>query len=259
MWLRFLVDKLQEVLALPVLILGSICLVIMLLGQWLRRIANQTSEEGERMVEAQFAAQTKALKQRYIADDQAFLAERVVAPELSLRALDDHDQIISKPVNLSAEDLLKRADDLIVPGNILAKKWSTESLGNSEEMIFLRNVALLHRDYQDSGLFRPTDTKMTTQLLGNLALADLKHRAFGRTPRESRQLRALDTSRSGSLVGWPLPLVQLHDPHHHGRNGQTPPRLQPPCDTTRASRKCTDRNSGRVSKLAGALTWRSPR
>ena len=204
MWLRWCVDKLQEILALPVLILGSVCLVIMIAGQWLRRIANQTSEEGERMVEAQFAAQTKALKQRYVTDDQQFLAERVVSPELLLRTIDDPDPNISKPLRCTAQDLLKQADEMIVPGNITAKKWSSETFGNSEEMIFLRNVALLHRDYQDSGLFRPTDTKMTTQLLGNLALADLRQRDFGRSASEARQLRSLDVARgAGVLFGGP--------------------------------------------------------
>lgn len=199
-WLRWCVDKLQEFLALPVLILGSICLVIMLLGQWLRRIANQTSEEGERMVEAQFAAQTKALKQRYAADDQQFLAERVVAPEILLRSMDDPEPHTAKSLRETSEELLKQADEAIVPVSILAKTWSAASIGNSDEMIFLRNVALLHRDYQDSGLFRPTDTKMTTQLLGNLALSNLRQWDFGRSIFEVRQLKSLDAARRTSVL-----------------------------------------------------------
>ena len=60
--LRGVVDRLQTLMGWPVIILGGICLVIWYLGAWFRKIANQSADFCERVVEAQFATHTKNLK-----------------------------------------------------------------------------------------------------------------------------------------------------------------------------------------------------
>ena len=59
------------------------------LGAWFRKIANQSADFCERVVEAQFAAHTKGLKSRRREQDAEFLAERVIDPEMLLRSADD--------------------------------------------------------------------------------------------------------------------------------------------------------------------------
>ena len=84
------VDKVQTLLGWPVIILGAICLVFWLLGAWFRKIANQSADFCERVVEAQFATHTKALKSRRRDQrDSEFLSRRVINPELKLRQSDD--------------------------------------------------------------------------------------------------------------------------------------------------------------------------
>lgn len=199
-WLAWVVTKLKLILALPVLILGAICLVVMLLGQWFRRIANQTSEEGERLVEAQFASLTRTLKQRYGTLDQCFLADRVVAPELYLRQLDDPHLETAPPIAGTAREMLDRAQSIVAGTKPGVRVSTDELLGTNEELLFLRSVALLHRDYQESGLFRPTDTRTSTQLVGNLALSNLRRLQRKMDARETRQLRAIDLARSGGIL-----------------------------------------------------------
>ena len=80
--LRGIVDKLQNLMGWPVIILGGVCLVFWYLGAWFRKIANQSADFCERVVEAQFAAHTKNLKSRLRDQDAQFLAERVIDPEL---------------------------------------------------------------------------------------------------------------------------------------------------------------------------------
>src|SRR4029077_3079374 len=94
---RGVVVKVQTLMGWPVIILGIICLVFWLLGVWFRRIANQSADFCERVVEAQFAAHTKTLKSRRRDQDAQFLAERVIDPELLLRSADDRITVPDSP------------------------------------------------------------------------------------------------------------------------------------------------------------------
>jgi hypothetical protein len=202
MLLESMARKLRAIFVLPVLILGLACLVLMVFGRWLKWLANQTSEEGERLVEAQFAAQTKLLKRSFVEGDFTFLNERVVLPELTLRSLDDENPSpdLLDP-NRSLEQL-RRARQATL-GSTSPSNPADEQ-GLTEETLFLRTVSLLHQDYQDSGLFRPSDTKMTTQLLGNMALANLRQSALALAEQDRHQLRRLDAARlAGGLFGGP--------------------------------------------------------
>jgi hypothetical protein len=182
---RAAVDKVQTLLGWPVIILGVICLAFWSLGGWFRRIANQSADFCERVVEAQFAAHTKSLKSRRRDQDAQFLAQRVIDPELLLRASDDR---IAMP-ELPAKD-----EGSANPG------WF---LFENREMAFLRNVRLLYQDYLDGSPLHRSDTKASIQLLGNLALSNLRRSHLGHLLREGRMLDRLDLSRAGSLFGGP--------------------------------------------------------
>jgi hypothetical protein len=182
---RGFVDWLQNLLGWPVIILGAICLAFWLLGSWFRKIANQSADYCERVVEAQFAAQTKNLKSQRRDQDAQFLAERVIDPELLLRSSD----------NLLAE-IYRSEGDAVVPSS------GTARLEN-RELIFLHNIRLLYQDYLDGSPFHRSDTRASIQLLGNLAIANLRRSHLGHLLREGRALDRLDLSRAGRLIGGP--------------------------------------------------------
>ena len=169
----------------PVIILGVICLVFWLLGAWFRKIANQSADFCERVVEAQFAAHTKSLKSRRREQDAEFLAERVIDPEMLLRSADD------------------RLPDVNQPGKDEEPPRTGRFLFENRELAFLRNVRLLYQDYLDGSPLHRSDTKASVQLLGNLALSNLRRSHLGHLLRESRTLDRLDLSRSGGLFGGP--------------------------------------------------------
>ena len=183
--LRDVVDKVQKLLGWPVIILGVICLGLWTLGAWFRKIANQSADFCERIVEAQFAAHTKSLKSRRRDQDAQFLSERVIDPELLLRSSDDRVAIPDGP---------GKDEDASRPGRFLFE---------NRELAFLRNVRLLYQDYLDGSPLHRSDTKASIQLLGNLALTNLRRSHLRHLLRESRMLDRLDLSRAGGLFGGP--------------------------------------------------------
>jgi hypothetical protein len=182
---RTVVVKIQNLMGWPVIALGIFCLAFWLLGAWFRKIANQSADFCERVVEAQFATHTKALKSRRHDQDAQFLAERVIDPELLLRTSDDRDPNLGH----SSHD---NESGQASPG------WF-----ENRELAFLRNVRLLYQDYLDGSPLHRSDTKASVQLLGNLALGNLRRSHLDHLLRESRTIDRLDLSRAGGLFGGP--------------------------------------------------------
>jgi hypothetical protein len=182
---RPVVVTVQNLLGWPVIILGVICLGFWALGAWFRKIANQAADFSERVVEAQFAAHTKGLKSRRREQDALFLSERVIDPELLLRSSDDRIAMPSGSAGAGAAG---------------QPVWF---LFENRELAFLRNVRLLYQDYLDGSPLHRSDTKASVQLLGNLALTNLRRSHLRHLLRESRMLDRLDLSRSGGLLGGP--------------------------------------------------------
>lgn len=183
------VDAVQRRLGWPVIVLGCICLGVWSLGSWLRKIANQAADFSERIVEAQFASQTKTFKARRGDQDARFLAERVVDPELVLRAADDHDPELYRE---------RRAE-----ADVEAPFIGPQRQFTNRELAFLRNIRLLYQDYLDGSPFHRSDVKTSVQLLGNLALANLRRSRIEYVLGENRALGKLDLSRAGGLLGGP--------------------------------------------------------
>lgn len=183
------VDAVQRRLGWPVIVLGGVCLGIWSLGSWLRKIANQSADFCERIVEAQFASQTKTFKARRSEQDARFLAERVIDPEIVLRAADDRDPGLYRESSSAAD--------------VEAMFVGPQTRFANRELAFLRNIRLLYQDYLDGSPFHRNDVKTSVQLLGNLALSNLRRSRIDHVLGESRAMGKLDLSRAGGLLGGP--------------------------------------------------------
>ena len=187
-WLVRTFRALYNLLGIPVIVVGTLCAALWILGIWLRKVANRAAELCERIVEAQFAAQTKAVKHGHHSADMRFLADRVIVPELELRASDNRDAGQA----LGRQTVLDQYDSSL-----------DELMARDSELAFLRNVHLLYQDYLDGSLFHRSDTKTTVQLLGNLALTNLRQSNLSHALRESKRLESLDLGRTGTVFGGP--------------------------------------------------------
>jgi hypothetical protein len=187
---RRIADGMGRNLGGTVLILGAACAIPMVLGMWLRRIANKAAESAERISEAQFAALTRRVKQDRRGTDARFLGQRVIAPELELREFDD------------AFAVRRRMESDVILASMAGRPLLDPEL-QSEEHVFLRAVELLYQDYLSGSLFHANDTRTTVQLLGNLAFANLRECAPARRRDEERRLARLDLARFGGVFAGP--------------------------------------------------------
>ena len=220
----------------PVIILGVVCLVFWLLGAWFRKIANQSADYCERMVEAQFAAHTKSLKSRRRDQDAQFLPSGSSTPSCC---------------SASSDDRHRRAGP--TPRATKSRRSSGPGWFENRELAFLRNVRLLYQDYLDGSPLHRSDTKASVQLLGNLALGNLRRSHLGHLLREGRTIDRLDLSRAGGLFGGPYLWFNYITRMLVQETALLDPRLQPPRGSRRPAGVLAASRCGEGS-AAGWLT-----
>ncbi len=161
-----LLDK--ERFSEPVLILGAICLLLLSLGLWLKRIAGEASETYRLTSEAHFLSQLELVKRRYEDVDLPFLARRVFGPDPVAAAA------------LAAQLVGARAG---VPER-------REGMP-AEVCLDANRVALLYLHFLDGAPLHQSDVKTTEQLLANQSLDNLRTELLGHGRRERKALRKL--------------------------------------------------------------------
>ena len=161
--LQAMTDSTRRLIGAPLVLLGLFCLVPLLIGLWFRQIAGEATDFCSLVAEAQFITTTKRLKCRYAQQHRAMLQRRVIRPESKL-----HE------------------------GDAGPLQHATEAA-----------VEQLFEDYLDGAPFHRSDTKTTTQLLGNLSLVSLRETRLGYRRRRQKQLRRLDLANTRSWIRGP--------------------------------------------------------
>jgi len=168
---------LRNIVGLPLIVLGSVCLVFLVIGWWLKRVAGEASEAYRLTSEAHYLSLLELLKERTEGDDLAFLARRVfgddVEPEAAVTRLRGRIGVAhGRPDN----------DD--------ESERQLESLPPRRRREFDR-VALLYLHFQDGAILHESDVKTTEQLLANLSMQNLRRFHLGFSKRDKKRLRAL--------------------------------------------------------------------
>lgn len=172
----------NKIVGMPLVILGSFCLVFLILGHWLKRLAGQASDSYRLTSEAHFISQLERVQSRYEEEDLDFLAQRVFAD----------------PVNrVHARSMLEtqlRGARTGVPVGTVATPDSVS--------LDCNHTALLYLHFLDGAPLHMSDVKTTEQLLANQSLENLRReflRVNGRDKKRLRKLRLGD----GTLLSGP--------------------------------------------------------
>ena len=159
--------SLERLVGTPLVVLGLLCLIPLLVGLWFRQIAGEATDFCNQVAEAQFITATKRLKRRVADRHRTLLHSRVIAPEVEL--------------GLCREEA--RSDGHVDPTRTA--------------------VELLFDDYLDAAPFHQSDTRTTTQLLGNLTLVSLRESRLCYGRRQQKRLRRLDLAGTRSWLRGP--------------------------------------------------------
>lgn len=173
--LGILSKTLERFLGAPLVILGTLCLVPLLVGTWFRQIANEATDFYTQVAEAQFIGATRLLKQRLAKRNRALLQQRVLAPELAM----------------SGDD----ATAGNTPGGGRFAPEHTAAVSAA--------VELLWQDYLEGPPFHRTDVGTTNQLLGNLVLISLRETRLAYRRRDRARLRQLDLAHARTALRGP--------------------------------------------------------
>jgi len=183
-FLQSLHDQLSRFVGTTLVVLGAVCLVILGLGWWLKRLAGEATFFFEQTARAQFLGLTETIKGRQIPRDVELLDARVLAPELAYVA----GEAASMPVAARRTLLAQTVHAWLVAPQ------SRPSLGPLSESF--ERVVLLYRDNLDGALFGESDTRTTSQLLGNPSLQQLLGFSKRIDRKEEKSLRALDLEQA---------------------------------------------------------------
>lgn len=162
---------LRRILATPLIVLGSVCLVGLALGRWLKGVAGEAADAYRMTSEAHFLPQLELAKLRYEEVDLPFLARRVF----------DRGESADQALALLREQVRSTRAGVPVADD-----------GVDDHVRLAANrVAMLYLHFLDGAPLHITDVKTTEQLLANKAIENLREQFLGVTRRDKKRLRRL--------------------------------------------------------------------
>ncbi|MBN2473831.1 MAG: hypothetical protein JXB62_04445 [Pirellulales bacterium] len=204
--LNMLTDRMERLIGTPLIALGLLCLVPLLVGLWFRQIAGEATDFCSQVAEAQFITATKKLKRRFAKRHHAVLYSRVIAPELAMAAAGEAPRATADDVAQAAAQATAQAAAQATASRDRSEPRAApleEGIGECPADPLRAAVELLFDDYLDGAPFHRSDTRTTTQLLGNLTLVSLRETRLRYGRRERKRLRRLDLANTRAWLRGP--------------------------------------------------------
>jgi hypothetical protein len=188
--LKGIADILSKSVGPMLVVLGSICLALLAVGWWMKRLADKATSFYDQVAAAQFLHLTDTIKIRNQERDADLLERRVFAPQ----AVADEEDPEVKGVERREQFLTGLREVHLFGHSAIRKSVSFDPV---------KRASLLYRDAMDGALLADSDTRTASQLLGNLALRHLRSASKRHGPQEARALDQLDLDRKRSALRGP--------------------------------------------------------
>lgn len=212
-------EFLGRYVGLTVAVVGSVCIVILLIGNWLKNLAQEATEFYERSASAQFLSLTELFRSRHLHRDAELLYDRVLRPEWELhssvsgdqsepRSIDGREPPTPAEVRVAALDaanneiriqhldsFFERVLESIIEADV-SRRQQTDLPG-------VDTVSLLYRDCLNGSMFTDQDTRTTSQLLGNPAVLQFQKLSGRLDKKQIKGFSKLDLTRQKSLFNGP--------------------------------------------------------
>ena len=220
---------LERYVGITVAVVGSICILILLLGNWLKNIAREATELYERSAEARFLSLTEIFRSRELQRDAEILYERILRPEW---------ETFHPDATISASPWVGKTTAELITGGAASEGEETDppdatatdqqsgdvrtqhldsffervlesiveaQVGTGKESILpgMDDVTLLYRDWLNGSMFTDSDIRTTSQLLGNPALLQFQKLSGRVSKKQIKDFARLDLTRQKSLLNGP--------------------------------------------------------
>ncbi len=236
-YIKHFIALIGKFLGIPAIAFGLICLIPLMLGNWLKGIAGEATELYRVTSEAQFINLLEDVKTNYTYEDLCFLYHRTLGMEYFIAGshrktqqniTQDHSHLISLSIpKLSVYEILLREHFIKNLTALLQIKHLPElkgflerfekdtnevlqkiehDLGLNEEqkeyLIWLENkIFFLYRDYLDGSILHHSDIKTTEQLLGNINMRNVLYYRMNLSKEERNHIEKVDLYNHRSIFG----------------------------------------------------------
>ncbi len=165
----------------PLMVVGSICLILLGLGWWLKRLAGEASDAFKLTSEAHFIGLLELMKRRHQDMDLEFLGKRVFRWDLeSWEAAGFLTDSVRTARTGRRNEAVKAAPEL------------------RDE---IERVSLLYLHFLDGAILHESDIKTNQQLLANLSLENIRNGHLGFTRKDRKRLRSLSLAEGSIFRG----------------------------------------------------------
>lgn len=180
---------LLRILGLPLLILGSVCLVLLLTGRWFKKIAGEALDVYLRTADAHAYPLLKSWKLSRLEKDLRRLHRSVFSPEIELRS----------PEGASSDDWLAFLSEGVLRAGAGPSRFEDDA--RFVEFLEARQlVCLLYRSFLDGPILHRLDDRISVELLANLAVQEVRVQTLRLRKKDLRRLERLDLGKDRILT-----------------------------------------------------------
>ena len=189
---------LSKFVATPLIVLGSVCLVFLVLGRWLKSLAGEAADTFKLTSEAHFIGLVELVKRRQQDRDLNFLANRVFGADMPVW---EAASGIGMHIRAARLGIVARPGGQGGAGGDGVVDESALPTPDPDIDREIYRVALLYLHFLDGAPLHENDVKTTEQLIANLSLENIRVSHLNWTRKDRKRLKRLAPGETSLFRG----------------------------------------------------------